>query len=69
MKEISIQNFENRMKTLETKNLKKYGSSLTWTSLYNKFNSCIVEIREKTLVFDEQKYKEIKQNIEKEAIQ
>ncbi len=69
MKEVSIKNFENRMKTLEIRNLKKYGHSLTWTSLLNKFNTCIIEIREKTIIFDEQKYKEIKQNIEKEAIQ
>lgn len=63
MKEVSITNFENRMKTLEVRNLKKYGQSLTWTSLYNKFNACIIEIKEKTLIFDEQKYKEIKQEL------
>lgn len=59
LKTISIKNFENRMKSLETRNIKKCGQSLTWTSLYNNFNKCIVETDENTITFDEDKYKEI----------
>lgn len=63
LKEISIKNFENRMKTLETKNTKKHGHSLTWCSLLNNFNKCIVEISESTITFDEEKYKAIRKEI------
>lgn len=61
LKTISIKNFENRMKSLETRNIKKYGRSLTWCSLLNKFNKCIVEVEidKNTITFDEEKYKEI----------
>lgn len=60
MKTVSIENFENRMKTIETKNIKKYGESLTWVSLYNLFNKCIIEVDEKTITFDENEYKKIR---------
>lgn len=63
LKTISIKNFENRMKSLETKNIKKCGQSLTWCSLLNKFNKCIIEINENTIIFDEEKYKEIYKNL------
>lgn len=58
---ITIENFNNRMKTIETKNLKKYGKSLTWVSLSNYFNSAIIEIYDNLLVLDKDKYNQIRQ--------
>ena len=54
--------FDNRLKTIETKNLKKTGSSLSWASLSNDFRPCILEILmpEKVLIIDKDKYKEIR---------
>ena len=35
---------EYRAKTIETKNLKKYGTSLTWGSIDTRLSKCIVEV-------------------------
>ncbi len=63
MKIISIENFNKRMKTIETKSIKKYGESITWVGLSHKFNSCIIEINDKTIIIDEDKYKKIRNSI------
>ncbi len=60
MKTISIENFNNRMKSIETKNLKRYGTSLTWTSIANRFNDCIIATDENTITYDEERYKKIR---------
>ena len=59
--------FDNRLKTIETKNLKKTGSSLSWASLSNDFRPCILEILmpEKVLIIDKDKYKEIRKWVSK----
>ena len=63
MKTIGITNWNNRLKSIETKNIKKYGESLTWTSLERHFNDCIIQITEGTIIFDEKKYKEIRKKL------
>lgn len=60
---ISIKNFDNRLKTLETKMLKKYGKSKTWVSFYNDFKKCILEVEENTVTIDEKVYKEKRKEI------
>lgn len=63
MQEILIKNFYNRLKSIEKKNIKKYERSLTWISLEHYFNKCIIEVREKTIIIDEQEYKNIKKQV------
>jgi hypothetical protein len=62
---VRAENFDNRLKTIETKNLKKTGSSLSWASLSNHFRPCILEILmpEKVLIVDKDKYKEIRKQV------
>jgi len=58
------QQFNNRMKTIETKNLKKHRRSRAWFSLISNFNECIlcihVEDSGNIMEIDEDKYKEIR---------
>lgn len=63
---ISIKNFEDRIKRLEKNNIKKYKKSLSWISMLNKFNKCIIEIQidKSTLITDKNKYKEIKKSLD-----
>mgnify|MGYP000850962079 FL=1 len=42
VKVISYQAWDNRIKTIETKNLKNYKRSLTWCSLQSYFHDCII---------------------------
>ena len=62
---VRAENFDNRLKTIETKNLKKTGNSLSWVSLSNRFRPCILEILmpEKVLIVDKDKYKEIRKQV------
>ena len=60
IKTISIENFNNRMKSIETKSLKRYGTSPTWVTISNHFNDCIIETDKNTVTFDECKYKKIR---------
>lgn len=58
---LSNQNWHNRLKSIETKNLKKYKRSSTATSMSIYFNPCIMESRDgDTVVIDEEKYKLIR---------
>ena len=55
---LSSQNFDSRLKRIETNNLKVYGRSTSWVSMGTWFNPCIIEIRDnKTLVINKEKYK------------
>ena len=62
---ISYQSWDNRMKTIVTKNLNKYGRSLSFSSLGNYFNTCMICIHssDKTIEFNEAKYKLIRQHV------
>ena len=65
---ITNRQFDIRLKTIETKNIKKYGSSLTATSLSNGyFRDCIICIHDDNLLeIDEDKYKEIRKRVTSE---
>lgn len=39
---VSYAGWDSRMKAIETKNLKKYRRSLSWSSLSSYFNPCII---------------------------
>ena len=61
---VSVKNFDNRMKTIVTKTLKKYKTSLTWASLNRYFNDCILCIYgDDLLEINEDKYKEIRKYV------
>lgn len=57
--------YDNRMKTIETKNLKKTGESLTWVSLLSYFHCCILENYpdERILIINRDKYNEIRKQV------
>jgi len=59
---ISYVGWDNRMKTIETKNLKKYHKTSTWISMLSYFNPCIVCVYEdlKTIEINVAKYKLIR---------
>ena len=65
VKIISYQAWDNRLKTIETKNLNKYKKSLTWSSLQLYFNDCIICIHssDKAIEINQDKYKLIKNYI------
>ena len=61
---VSIKNFDNRMKTIVTKTLKKHKASLTWASLSRYFYDCILCIHgDDLLEINEDKYKEIRKYV------
>jgi|GEM_PF-2638438 len=66
---LTNQQFENRLKTIATKNLKKYGRTPTATSLSNfYFQECIICVHESDgdnclLEIDKNKYKEIRTHV------
>ena len=61
---LSRQNWHNRLKTIETKNLKKYRRSKTASSMSSYFHPCIIEFRdEDTVVIDSKKYKLIRDHL------
>jgi len=64
-KTISYKQWDNRMKSIETKNLNKYRRSLSWVSLMHYFNTCIIETNSsyKTIKFNEEKYKLIRKYV------
>lgn len=41
---VSYNNFESRMKRIEKQNLKKYGKSLSFSSLQGYFNPSVLEV-------------------------
>ena len=54
---ISSQNFDSRMKRIETHNLKAYGRSTNWVSMIHYFIPAIVELRDcSTVVLNKKKY-------------
>ena len=64
-KTISQQAWENRIKTIATKNLKKFGKSLWWGSLHTYFLPCIQcsHSDNKTITINEEKYKLIRKYV------
>ena len=63
-KTIGYDQWYNRMKSIETLNLKKYNRSTSWVSLQNYFD-CIIESNSNynTITFNEAKYKLIRKYV------
>lgn len=64
-KTISYNLWDNRMKSIETKNLNKYKRSLSWVGLASYFKPCIIEYNGSynTIKFNEAKYKLIRKYV------
>jgi hypothetical protein len=63
-KYLSSRSWENRMKSIETKNLNKYHTSTAWVSLFMYFHPCVIEhYGEDTIVINEEKYKLIRKYV------
>jgi len=66
---VSCQNFDSRLKRIQSYNLKTYGKSRSWVSMSTWFNPCIIEMRDgKTLVINKAKYKLIADYMKSEAV-
>lgn len=63
LKTVTYTNWDNRIKSIVTKNLKKYKRSLSWASMGSYLNPCIIELNSSynTITFNEAKYKLIRQ--------
>lgn len=58
---LSYQQWDNRLKTIETKNLKQYHRTPSWLSIGYELKPCILETQDgKIIVIDEDKYKELR---------
>lgn len=64
IKYITKKTWDNRLKTICTKNIKKYGKSKSFTSLNYYFIPCVLEHRDNnTLIINEIKYKIIRKYV------
>ncbi|MEG1894615.1 MAG: hypothetical protein RR162_00145 [Oscillospiraceae bacterium] len=65
-KTVSKTNWENRAKTIETKNLSKYHNTPHWLSILREMDKSVIETiigsSETLIVFDEEKYKKIREH-------
>jgi len=61
-KYINFQAWDNRIKTIVTKNIKKYGQSITESGIEGYFNPCIICVYsdDKLIEINEEKYKLIR---------
>ena len=58
---LSAQQWNNRLKTIETKNLRKYHKTPYWLSIGRTLSPCIIEFQDgETRVIDAEKYKELR---------
>ena len=57
---LSDNQWDNRIKTIATKRLKKFRRALTATSMGRYFNVAIIEFREGIVVVDESEYKRLR---------
>jgi len=69
VKTVSDSTWHNRMKTIETKNLKKYHRSTSWVSLYTYFSPCVLEMDSSyhTVMINEAKYQLIRKHVMSES--
>jgi hypothetical protein len=65
---LSNQQWSNRLKTIETKNLRKYHRTPYWLSIGRALSPCVIEhIDGDTIVIDEEKYKALRLFVTSEA--
>ena len=62
---VPFQNWDNRLKSISTKNLHKYKSAVTGTSLEPYFRPCIICIHpdDKLIEINKEKYKLIRKHV------
>jgi hypothetical protein len=61
---LSVQQWNNRMKSIETKNLNKYRHSTCWVSLFMYFHSCVLcHHGENVIEINNEKYKLIRKYV------
>lgn len=68
-KYVSLNYLDMVAKRLEKSNLKKYHKSLTYASISNHLNSCIVEINTDYLIIDDKKLKELKADMVEKVVE
>lgn len=59
-KTVSRENWSNRAKTIETKNLHQWHKTPYWLSIERKLSESIIEFANGYIVFDEEKYKQLR---------
>lgn len=59
----SYQWVTTQAKTIERKNLNKYGKSLSFTGIQGLLSEANIEIQDRVLLVDKEKYQEIKANL------
>ena len=58
---LSEQNWNNRLKTIERKNLNKYHRSTSWVSMIPYFDPCVIAYQDgDTVIINQAKYKLIR---------
>ena len=69
VKTVSDSAYRGRMKTIETKNLRKYHRSTSWVSLYAYFSPCVLELDPSyhTVTINEAKYQLIRKYVMSES--
>ena len=69
-KYVSLNYLDMVAKRLEKSNLKKYHKSLTWVSISNHFNACIISIYDNAyMLIDEEKLEQIKTELIKKVVE
>lgn len=64
MKTVSTQNWDNRAKTIETKNLKKWNKTPAWLSILREMGKSVISFDscDGSVTFDESEYKKIREH-------
>ena len=60
MLHLTFEQWDNRIKTIATKRLRKFRRALTATSMSHYFNKAIIEIQEGVIVVNEAEYKRLR---------
>ena len=68
-KYVDLKYLDRVAKRLEKSNLKKYHKSLTYASISNHLNSCIVEINTDYLIIDDKKLKKLKADMVEKVVE
>ena len=70
IKYVDLKYLDRVAKRLEKSNLKKYHKSLTWVSISNHFNACIISTYDNAyMLIDEEKLEQIKTELIKKVVE